>query len=240
MNTPVIILVQPQMAENIGAVARAMMNCAHSELRLVAPRDGWPQPNAYPTASGADEILNNARLYETLTDAVADLHYVLATTANHREQVKPVYAPSAAGADLCTRISTGQNCGILFGPERAGLDNTALTHANALITVPLNPEFASLNLAQAVLLIAWEFHKLNTDAPPRTLQTNGAAIATKKELELFLARLEQTLDVAGFFTTEAQRPSMLRNLRNLFQRADITEQELRTLHGVITALRGNG
>ncbi len=227
------------MAENIGAVARAMMNCCLTELRLVAPRHGWPQQSAYPMSSGAHAVLDQAKNYATIAEAVADLHYVMATTANHREHVKRVYTPDGAAEKIMTSLSSGARVGILFGPERTGLENDDLLCANDLITAPLNPKYASLNLAQAVLLIAWEYHKLNLLIETKHIALNINELAAHKDVDYLLTRLETELDTRGFFTSDNQKPMMQRNLRNLFQRAELTAQDIRTLHGVVTALIKN-
>ena len=231
----IIILVQPQMAENIGMVARAMMNCGLTELRLVAPRDGWPNAAAIPAASGAVSIIENAKAYETVAAAVADCHYVYASTARLRDQHKPLREPQAAMADTQQRQAAGQQVALLFGPERTGLSNDDLAFANGLVTVPLNPAYTSLNLAQAVLLLGWEWWQrqpaANLPTPPAT------PIATASELEHFLNRFINALDGNDFFTTAHQKPAMVQNLRNIFLRNDLTAQEVRSLQGVLTALQ---
>lgn len=227
------ILVRPQMGENIGASARAMLNCGFTELRLVSPRDGWPNERAFASASAADSVLQSLKLFDTVADAVADCHYVLATTARARDQAKPVFTPVTAASEFQQR--TDQYCAVMFGPERTGLENDDLVHANGLITIPLNPDYSSLNLAQAVLLIGWEYRKLFDQTIPDALKKSPAA--TKDELENFFVRLETELQLVGFYTTPEIKPSMVRNVRNLFQRAELTEQEVRTLHGIVTALK---
>ncbi len=231
----IIILVQPQMAENIGMVARAMMNCGLAELRLVVPRDGWPNAAALPAASGASVILEQAKAYETVAAAVADCHYIYASTARLRDQHKPLLEPTAAMQDMQQRQTQGQQVALLFGPERTGLSNDDLAFANALTTVPLNPAYTSLNIAQAVLLFGWEWWRQQPaavlPAPPATPQ------ATAQELDHFLNRFITVLDTSGFFTTVHQKPAMVQNLRNIFLRNDLTAQELRSLQGVLTALQ---
>jgi tRNA/rRNA methyltransferase len=235
---PVIILVEPQMGENIGAAARAMLNCGLTRMRLVKPRDGWPNPKALASASGADAVIEAAEIFDTTSAAIADLNYVLATTARQRDMVKLVLTPEAAATELRGRALAGQNCGILFGPERTGLLNDDIPLADAVVTVPVNPDFASLNLAQGVLLVGYCWWRLGVGAEPRRLDTGASRPATKAELENLFARLEEGLEEGGFYTTEAQRPSMVRNMRNMLQRAEMTEQEVRTFHGVIVALMG--
>ncbi|MEJ0049106.1 MAG: RNA methyltransferase [Rhodospirillales bacterium] len=234
--SPVVILVRPQLADNIGAAARAMANGGLYHLRLVAPRDGWPQENAWRNASGAQRILEDLRVHETVADAVADLHHVFATCPRPRHIVKPLLTPRGACAELREITARGLRCALLFGPERAGLDNEDIAHADTLIRYPVNPAFTSLNLAQAVMVMAYEWWQSADDTPPRQLMTNESQVATKAELENFLTHLVDQLDACGFLRNAPKRPGMVRNLRHLFQRGEVTEQELRTLHGVVTEL----
>ncbi len=234
---PAIILVGPQLGENIGTAARAMLNCGLTDLRLVAPRDGWPNPQAWAPAVGAHGVLEQARVFPTLTTAVADLRRVYATSARHRDMVKPVLTPRQAAAEIHAKSVQGERSGILFGPERTGLSNDEVVLAHRLVEVPLNPDFSSLNLAQAVLILAYEWWQARP-ASESPAQPSGVLLATHAELTGFYAHLERALDATGFFKTPELRPSMVRNLRNLFLRADLTEQEVRTLHGVLTALCG--
>ncbi len=234
--SPVVILVRPQLAENIGAVARAMANGGVFHLRLVAPRDGWPQERAWRTASGADRILDAARIFPDVAGAVADLHRVLATCPRPRHVIKPLLTARGAAAELHAIGARGLRAGILFGPERAGLDNDDLAQADTLVRYPLNPAFLSLNLAQAVMVLAYEWWLAAEEAPARALMTNETRVATKGELENFLGHLVRELDASGFLRNPQKRPGMIRNLRHFFQRGEVTEQELRTLHGVVTEL----
>jgi cysteinyl-tRNA synthetase/tRNA/rRNA methyltransferase len=235
-NSPVVVLIRPQLADNIGAAARAMANGGLFHLRLVAPRDGWPQPNAWRMASGAQLLLEQATVFETVAEAVADLHHVFATCPRPRHIVKPLLTPRGAAAELHEICRRGLRCGLLFGPERAGLDNDDMAQADALIRYATNPAFTSLNLAQAVMVMAHEWWQATDDSPPRQLMTNESAVATKAELENFLTHLVDELDACGFLRNAPKRPGMVRNLRHLFQRGEVTEQELRTLHGVVTEL----
>ncbi|HYH36883.1 MAG TPA: RNA methyltransferase [Azospirillum sp.] len=235
---PTIILVQPQMGENIGACARAMLNCGLTELRLVKPRDGWPNEKAQASASGADLVLDNAKLYETTAEAVADLQVVYATTVRTRGMVQEFVTPRVAAEELRAQYAAGHTTGVLFGPERTGLVNDDLTLADKLITVPLNPSFSSLNLAQAVLLIGYEWFQTGEVPPDRVLHTGQTRPATKAELLNFFEHIEGELDRTGFFTTPEKRPSMVRNLRNAFERMQMTEQEVRTFHGILASLTG--
>lgn len=233
---PVVILVEPQLGENIGAAARAMLNCGLTRLRLVRPRERWPNAKAVAAASGADAVLETARLFDSTEAAVADLNRVYATTARPREMVKPVVTPRAAAAEMRAAAAKGEACGLLFGPERSGLVNDDVALADAVLSVPLNPGFASLNLAQAVLVVAYEWHQAADATPPRRLVTNASPPATKEELLNFFAHLERELDACGFLRNIEKRPSMVRNIRNLFQRATLTSQEVQTLHGIVKEL----
>ena len=235
---PAIILVEPQLGENIGAAVRAMYNCGLTDLRLVAPRDGWPNAKAVAMASGADVVLREARLFDRVEDAVADLRHVYATTARDRFLVKRVLTPRLAAAEMRHFTGRDEACGILFGRERTGLVNDHVALADTVLTVPLNPAFSSLNLAQAVLLVAYEWFTAGDATPPEQLPTGHSAPATKEELLRFFGHFEEELDRSGFLRNAEKRPGMIRNLRNLFQRAAPTAQELRTLHGILTAFVG--
>ena len=240
-NSPVVILVRPQLADNIGACARAMANGGLFHLRLVAPRDGWPQDRAWRNSSGADRILDLASVHATVADAVADLHHVFATCPRPRHIVKPVLTARGAAAELRAICARDLRAGLLFGPERAGLDNDDMAEADALIRYPLNPAFMSLNLAQAVMVMAYEWWSAADATVPRTLMTNETRVATKAELDNFLTHLVAELNASGFLDNLPKRPGMVRNIRHFFQRGEATEQELRTLHGIVTELaRGRG
>ncbi len=241
--SPVVILVRPQLADNIGTAARAMANGGLFHMRLVAPRDGWPQEHAWRTASGADRILDATTVFPNVAAATADLHRVFATCPRPRHIVKPVLTARGAAAELRAVAARGLSAGILFGPERAGLDNDDMAAADALVRYPLNPGFMSLNLAQAVLVVAYEWWLAEDATPPRALMTNETRVARKGELDNFLDHLVRELDASGFLRNRAKRPGMVRNIRHLFERGEVTEQELRTLHGVVTELahgRGPG
>jgi TrmH family RNA methyltransferase len=235
-NSPVVILVRPQLADNVGACARAMANGGLFHMRLVAPRDGWPQEKAWRMASGADRILDAATVHATVADAVADLHHVFATCPRPRHIVKPVLTARGAAVELREICTRDLRTGLLFGPERAGLDNDDMAAADALVRFPLNPAFMSLNLAQAVMVMAYEWWTAEDGTPPRALMTNESQVATKGKLDNFLAHLVDQLDACGFLRNLPKRPGMVRNLQHLFQRGEVTEQELRTLHGVVTEL----
>src|SRR5438309_3022949 len=235
---PAVVLVAPQLGENIGTAARAMLNCGLADLRLVRPRDGWPSDKAVSAASGADRVLDQARLYPTVAAAIADLVHVYAATARDRYMVKRELTPRRAAEEMQGFLAGGEACGILFGPERTGLVNDQIALADTVLSVPLNPAFSSLNLAQAVLIIGYEWFIARTEPQPETLHTGHSRPANKAELLRFFEHFEEALCQSGFLRHPDKRPSMTRNLRNLFQRAQCTEQELRTLHGVITAFIG--
>ena len=234
--SPVVILVRPQLAENIGAVARAMGNGGLFHLRLVAPRDGWPQDRAWRMAAGAYRILEAAQVFPSVAEAVGDLHRVFATCPRPRHIVKPLLSARGAAAELRAIGARGLRMGILFGPERAGLDNDDIAEADCLIRYALNPGFMSLNLAQAVMVMAHEWWMAGAEPPVRQLLTHKTRVATKGELENFMTHLIAECDAAGFLRNAPKRPGMVRNIRHFFQRGEVTEQELRTLHGIITAL----
>lgn len=234
--SPIVVLVRPQMAANIGSTARAMANGGLYHLRIVAPRDGWPQPNAYAAASGADAILDNTQVFPDLRAALADCHRVFGTCPRPRHVIIPVRDARAAAEDFREINGRGLRLAVLFGPERAGLEADDLAHCDTLVRYPLNPQHNSLNLAQAVMILAYEWWMAAEATPPRLFQTHETRPATKGELEGFLDRLVSELDAAGFLHNPPKRPGMVRNLRHWFQRGEVTEQELRTLHGVVTEL----
>jgi tRNA/rRNA methyltransferase len=237
---PVIILNEPQLAENIGAVARVMANFGLSDLRMVRPRDGWPQERAWASASGADWPLNDARIFATLEEAVADLRQVYATTARPRETRLPVITPREAAAELNQAATAGRATGLLFGGERAGLETADIALCRAIVTIPIDPRFRSLNLAQAVALNAYEWRMTVADQPATRL-VGEAEPAPMAEVVGLYEHLESELDASGFFYPPEKKPSMVRNLRVIFARAQLSTQETRTLRGVITALtKGRG
>ncbi len=234
--SPVVILVRPQLADNIGAAARAMANGGLFHLRLVAPRDGWPQERAWRTASGADRILDELTLHATVAEAVCDLHRVFATCPRPRHIIKPVMTARAAAAALHEAAARRLRCGLLFGPERAGLDNDDIAAADTLVRYPLNPAFMSLNLAQAVMVMAYEWWTASEQTPGRVLMTNETEVASKAALDGMLDHLVAELDACGFLRNAPKRPGMVRNIRHLFERGEVTAQELRTLHGIVAEL----
>ena len=224
---PIVVLVHTQMGENIGMCARAMLNCGLQRLRLVAPRDGWPNERAVATSADADRVIDGVEVFASVADAVADCTRVFATTARNRARQLPAVEVSEAVPEM------GGRCAILFGPEASGLDNDSLSHAERLLDLPVNPEFSSLNLAQAVLLVGWEWWRGKA-----SVERVAEEAASKEELGTFLERLEVELEKGRFFPSEEMRPETVRNLRALFGRAAPTQRELRMLHGVVTALGG--
>lgn len=235
---PCVVLNEPQLAENIGAVARVMANFGLSDLRLVRPRDGWPQERAWASASGAEWPLNDARVFSRIEDAVADLHLLYATTARPRETQLPILSPREAAAALIA--ASDLPAGLLFGGERAGLETADIALCQAIVTIPIDPRFRSLNLAQAVAINAYEWWTATgAGAPPAFRE--GAPPADQATLIGLYGHLEDELEAAGFFHPPAKKPSMVRNLRVMLARSSLSDQEVRTLRGVVTALsKGRG
>ena len=245
---PAVILVNPQLGENIGTAARAMANFGLSEMHIVEPRDGWPNERAAKTASGADWVIEKARVHDTCEQAISPFNRVYATTARPRGMTKQVMTPEQAAADMHQRIAAGQRVALMFGRERWGLNNDEVALADVIVTAPVDPQFASLNIAQAVLLVGYEWYKpvakslgMGTDELPAMdgpgLKVRGQeGLATKHELQGLFDHLESELEDAGFFKSPDMRPVMVRNLRNLFQRIELSLQEVRTLRGVIASL----
>jgi tRNA/rRNA methyltransferase len=233
---PIVILVEPQLGDNIGTTARAMANFGLSRLRLIKPRDGWPNPRAYVAASGADRILDEAVLYDTVEAAIADCTYVLATTARAHDQAKPVLAPEEAARVMAPRIAAGEAVGVVFGRERYGLENTEVALTDAILTYPVNPAFASLNLAQAVLVIAYEWFKLVTGGALPFAMPQKSDPATKEQLLAFFENVERELDRVEFFRPAEKHETMMINLRNIFHRMQPTRQDIQTLSGVIMSI----
>lgn len=233
MSAPVIVLVRPQLGENIGKAARAMLNFGLAEMRLVSPRDGWPNPSAGPAASGADVVLEQARVFDSVAAAVADCEHVYATTVRKRGVTKPVVTPAEAAAEIHT--APGRSA-ILFGPERSGLETEDVALARAILTVPINPEFGSLNLAQAVILAAYEWSKGRALAQPPRVELDPPA--PQAELEGLIGHFEALLEDSGYFYPPDRVPATRLTLRNLLTKPGWTAQELRTLRGVLSALEG--
>lgn len=234
---PAIILVNPQLPENIGMVARAMANFGLGELRLVSPREEFPSDKARSAASKADHVIDNAVVYDDLRSAIADLNYVYATTARERDGFKPVRSAVEATSDLRQRFRAGEKTGILFGRERFGLSNEEVGLADELVTFPVNPAFASLNIAQAVLLMSYEWMKTGLETDTDTVFRGPEyEVAPKKELYSLFNHLEEALDIRGYFRPEARKETMVDNLRAVLTRAAFASAELKLLRGVITSL----
>jgi tRNA/rRNA methyltransferase len=236
---PIVILVEPQLGENIGMAARAMGNFGLSRLRIVNPRDGWPNAHAKRSAAGADHILDRAELFDTVAEAVADCTLLFATTARAHDQAKPVVGPEGAAREIVARIGEAEGAGevgILFGRERSGLLNEEVAIANRIITYPVNPGFASLNLAQAVLLMGYEWFKLSTAGALPFAMPERSEPASQHQMDAFFDNLVRELDKVEFLRPAEKRETMLVNLRNIFTRMDPTKQDMHTLHGVVMAI----
>src|ERR1700721_1767944 len=233
---PVVILVEPQLGENIGMAARAMGNFGLTRLRIVNPRDGWPTVHARRAASGADHILDHAELFDTVEQAVADCTLLLATTARAHDQAKPVIAPEAAAREIASQCLEGGTVGILFGRERYGLQNEEVALANRIVTFPVNPGFASLNLAQAVLLVGYEWFKTSPAGALPFAMPERSEPASQHQIQAFFDNLVRELDKVEFLRPAEKRETMLVNLRNIFSRMEPTKQDMHTLHGVVMAI----
>jgi tRNA/rRNA methyltransferase len=234
---PVIVLVEPQLGENIGMVARAMANFGLSDLRLVAPRDGWPSEKARAAASKADHVIDGAIVYATLEEAIADLNFVYATTARVRDGFKPVRSPIIAAETLRMKYDSGEKVGILFGREKSGLSNEDVALADEVVTFPVNPAFASLNIAQAVLLMSYEWMKTSMESREETpFRAVDQTPATKDQLFGLFTHIEEALDARGFFRPAAKKPKMIDNLRAVLSRRAFTAPEIKVMRGVISSL----
>ncbi|WP_144094734.1 RNA methyltransferase [Croceicoccus sediminis] len=230
---PVIVLVRPQLGENIGKAARAMLNFGLAEMRLVSPRDGWPNPSAGPAASGADIVLEKAQVFETVADAVADCEHVHATTVRKRGVTKPVLTPEEAAREMAT--ASGRHA-ILFGPERSGLETDDVAIARNIVTVPINPEFGSLNLAQAVILMAYEWSKTANSVLAQPTQEEVLPPAPQDQLDGMIAQLEALLEPKGYFFPESRAAATRRTLRNMLTKPGWNHLEVRTMRGMLSAL----
>ncbi|MDR7027835.1 RNA methyltransferase [Rhizobium rosettiformans] len=234
---PAIILVEPQLGENIGMVARAMANFGLVELRLVNPRDGWPSDKARAAAAKADHVIDGTVVFDTLEEAIADLNFVYATTARHRDGFKPVRSPVTAAETLRTRFRSGEKTGVLFGREKSGLSNEDVALADEIVTFPVNPAFASLNIAQAVLLMSYEWMKSGMDdvhAVPFDAPEQPAA--TKEQVIGMFEHLEEALEVRNYFHPPHKKAKMIENLRAVFSRRAFTGPEIHVVRGVISSL----
>ncbi len=228
---PIIVLVRPQLGQNIGKAARAMLNFGLTEMRLVAPRDGWPNPNAGPSASGADTVLKQAQVYATVADAIADCSTVYASTVRRRDLLLPVLGPEEMAAAVAR--SPGRSA-ILFGPERSGLETDDVALANALVTVPINPEFGSLNLAQAVILLAYAWSKNASLTQPTTKDLEEAAPAG--EVEGLLGQLDTALLSKGYYHPPERMQVTRNTIRNIFTKTGWSSREVKAIRGIIRAL----
>jgi tRNA/rRNA methyltransferase len=233
---PAIILVEPQLGENIGAAARAMANFGLSRLRLVKPRQRWPNDKAHMMAAGADRILEQAVLFDDLPAALADCTFVLATTARAHDQAKRVIGAAEAAREMAPRLDAGETVAIMFGRERNGLENDEVALADRIVTLPVNPAFASLNLAQAVVIVAYEWFKLRSGERLPFVMPQKSPPAPKEQLLAFFASLERELEQVEFFRPPDKRETMQINLRNIFTRMQPSQQDIQTLHGVIMAI----
>lgn len=232
--SPAVVLVEPQLGENIGTTARAMANFGLWDLRLVNPRDGWPNERAIAAASRADHVIERVRVFDTLEAAISDMSLVLATTARRRDMQKDVFGPDVAARQLAEHIAGGGGAGLLFGRERWGLYNEEVALADAIVTLPVEAAFASLNIAQAVLVLAYEWRRHTQAELP--FGTGLSEVASKDELIRFFEHIEDALDRAGFFTAPDKRPHVVDNLRTMLTRGRFSSQEVRTLHGIIAAI----
>ena len=233
---PAFVLIRPQMGENIGAAARAMWNFGLDRMRIVAPRDGWPNPAADALASGAGRLLDEAEVADDVAAGVADRTYVYATTARPRELTKPVFSPEAAMKDASARIARGEKVAVMFGPERSGMENADIAHANAIITVPVNPEFPSLNLAQCVLLVGYEWRRAQEQVADVVIQGQTIEPADQRDIEALARHYEDRLDEAGFFYPDHKADNMKVNLRNLWSRMPMTRADVQMMHGMLRQL----
>jgi tRNA/rRNA methyltransferase len=232
-NKPVIVLVRPQLGQNIGKAARAMLNFGLTEMRLVAPRDGWPNPDAGPAASGADIVLERAQVYGTVAEAIANCSAVFAATVRRRGLVMPVIGPE----EMADRIGAStERSAILFGPERSGLETEEVALANAIVTVPINPEFASLNLAQAVILLAYEWSKRSALAQPTAKELEPPA--PHGELDGLIAQLDEQLEAKGYFHPPSRTQATKNTIRTIFTKAGWSSREVKAIRGIVRALVG--
>lgn len=228
---PVIILVRPQLGQNIGKAARAMLNFGLTELRLVAPRDGWPNPDAGPAASGADQVLEKAQIFDTVTDAIADCSLVFASTVRRRDLVMPVVGPEEMAAEI---RSTGGRAAILFGPERSGLESEDVALANRIVTVPINPEFGSLNLAQAVILLAYEWSRGAELTQPTAKEIEPPA--PMADLEGLIGQFDEALEKSGYYFPPERTPATRATIRTIMTKPQWSSREVNALRGMLRAL----
>ncbi|MDA0708268.1 MAG: RNA methyltransferase [Proteobacteria bacterium] len=239
-NGPAIILVDAQLGENIGKAVRAMYNFGLTDLRLVNPRDGWPNEAAVAPAAGADIVLEKTRVYETTAQAIADLEYVYATTARPRDMIKEVITPKYCAELMRKSVNNHKKVGLLFGPEKAGLKNDDIALSTAIVSVPLNPSFASINLAQAVGLLSYEWFQTGSTIAQSYTTMLDTTPASAEDLQKLFDHMEYELEEAGYFRSDQRRSLMRRNLRNIFTRSSLTKEEISTMRGVVKALATGG
>ena len=239
-HTPSIILVMPQLSENIGMTARAMLNCGLHDLRLVSPQKNWLSDRAISSATNAVEILNCANVYETTEEAISDLNFIGAATARSRDLVKLVQSPKTFAKSLTCKIKENINSGIMFGREKSGLTNEEISFCDVLVEVPLNPNYSSLNLAQAVLILSYEWFQILKEPKDDSLPYRGSMVADKEKLFKLFKHLEYELDKCGFFSSKEMRPMMINSIRSIIQRSSLSEQEIQIFHGIISELRYGG
>jgi tRNA/rRNA methyltransferase len=235
-DAPSIILIAPQMGENIGSAARVMLNFGVTDLRIVNPRDGWPNPKAVDMAKSARQVIDNARIFTSLKDASFDIHRIYAATARPRDMVKTVITPRKCAEEVHKNSNNGEKCALMFGPEQSGLDNDDIVLADAIVTIPVAPLYTSLNLAQAVSILCYEWFSENDATPKETLELGKYGSASKQDIAAMFESLEQELDKSDFFKVADKRPKMVRNIRNIFIRANLTDQDVRTIRGLIKSL----
>ena len=236
-NAPVVILVEPQLPENVGMTARAMLNCGLTRLRIVRPKMHWPNKVCRYTSAGADQVLEDTQIFETTEEALKDIHYAYALTARSRDMNKAEYTARSAMPEIRTQIASKQRVALIFGGESCGLVNDDVVLCQAVIRIPLNPGFSSLNLSQAVQILSYEWRMSGDETPGKIMRIDkDTEPATKEQVVGFFDQLEHELDESGFLRVKEKRPEMIRNIRNIFQRADLTAQEVRTLRGIITSL----
>ena len=237
LKRPIIILIKPQLGKNIGAVARIMLNFGYKELRIVYPRDGWPNHDATVNASGADEVLENVQIFNSTKDAISDLQMVFATTPRNHDMIKMIESPEGSAERLAPEIQSGTRVGILFGCERAGLDNDDVALCQGIITIPTNPNFSSLNLSHAVSVLCYSFMTALDHPQTKHFRTGKTSLADQSDLISFYDYLELALADSGFLRHAEKRPVMVRNIRNIFNRMNLTKQEIQTLRGIFKSLR---
>ena len=233
---PCFILVNPQMGENIGASARGMWNFGIDRMRIVSPRDGWPNQKAVVMASGAGRLLDEALIFQNFTDAIADQHFIFATTARPRDLIKPIYSPEEAVELAYDKISKGQNVGFAFGPERSGLENSDIIKANAIVSVPVNEQFPSLNLAQCVLLLAYEWMLKSTNPGSDKSTLKDSDMVAVMKVEKLSQYFENALENSGFFYPEDKAENMKANFRNMWSRMPLTNSDVQIFYGMLRQL----